>query len=60
MTNFEKIKNWDINKFAEFSIKSIAAGMKLCGIEVPEKHIKEIVKDYKKWLESENEENIFK
>ena len=54
MTNFEKIKNWAVDRFAEFSIKSIAAGMKLCGIEVPENHIKDLVNDYKKWLLSEN------
>ena len=58
MTNFEKIKKWSIDEFAEFSIKSIAAGMKLCGIEVPKDHINELTEDYKKWLESENEENI--
>lgn len=58
MTNFEKIKKWSINEFAEFSIKSIAAGIKLCGLEIPKEDLDEMIKWYITWLESEKEENI--
>lgn len=55
MTNFEKIKNlWTIDEFSSFAINLVKKTLEMCGIEVPQKDIDEIIKEYKVWLNLED------